>query len=116
MTNVLYMKDFKQKEREWTTDEIIYLIYKTGGVIQLGREAEFVDRHWDEFIEKNESKVTKEKAIETLIKANQIWLEVFEEYYANGMTLADVLQSEADEYGMTVEELLRPIYDKTSLN
>ncbi|MDA1852092.1 hypothetical protein PDJ89_06140 [Bacillus cereus] len=116
MKNVLYMKDFKQEVREWTTDEIIYLIYKTGGVIQLGKEADFVDRHWAEFIEKNEPKMTREEVIETLVKANQIWLEVFEEYYAHGITLADVLQSEADEYGMTVEELLRPIYDKTSLN
>ncbi|MGE1048494.1 hypothetical protein ACQGSX_21535 [Bacillus sp. GMs2/1] len=116
MTNVLYMKDFKKEVREWTIDEIIYLIYKTGGVIQLGREAEFVDHYWDEFFEKNETEITKEEAVETLVKANQIWLERFEEYYANGMTLADVLQSEADDYGITVEELLRPIYDKTSLN
>lgn len=116
MKNVLYIKDFKETGREWTTDEIVYLIYKTGGVIQLGREAEFVDRYWDDFFEKNRTEITKEEAVKTLIKANQIWLEVFEEYYAHGITLADVLQSEADEYGMTVEELLRPIYDKTSLN
>ncbi|ENB9402984.1 hypothetical protein ABI817_002742 [Bacillus cereus] len=116
MTNVLYMKDFKQPIREWTKDEMIFIIYKSGGVVQLGKEESFVDHYWTESIEIGELNVSREEAIETLVKANQIWLDVIEEYYAHGMTLADVLQSEADEYGMTVEELLRPIYDKASLN
>ncbi|MGG0278336.1 hypothetical protein ABEY37_01010 [Bacillus pacificus] len=116
MKSVLIMKEAKEQMREWTTDEIIYLIYKTGGVIQLGREAEFVDRHWAEFIKKNEFNVTREEVIETLVKANHIWLEVFEDYYAHGITIADILQSEADEYGITVEELLRPLYHKKSLH
>ncbi|MEK4889481.1 hypothetical protein COA08_23620 [Bacillus cereus] len=116
MKNVLYMKDFKEPVREWTTDEMIFIIYKTGGVVQLGKEANFVDHYWTGSIEIGELNVSREELIEALVKANQIWLEVIEKYYANGMTLADVLQSEADNYGITVEELLRPIYDKTSLN
>lgn len=28
--------------REWTTDEVLIIIYMQGGVIELGREAEFV--------------------------------------------------------------------------
>jgi hypothetical protein len=38
------IKQFNE-QREWTTDEIIYIIYKHGGVIQLGQEEKFVDYH-----------------------------------------------------------------------
>lgn len=102
--------------RKWTINEMIYITYKSGGVVQLGEEAGFVDHYWTESIEKGELNVSREEVIETLVKANQIWLEVIDGYYANGITLAEVLESEANKYGMTVDELLLPIFDKGSLH
>lgn len=52
MKNVVYMKDFKQPVREWTIDEMLYIIYQVGGVVQLGKEESFVDYYWTESIEK----------------------------------------------------------------
>ncbi|MFK9119109.1 hypothetical protein ACJEBK_19805 [Peribacillus frigoritolerans] len=101
--------------REWTTDEIIYIIYKQGGVIQLGKEEKFADIHFKPETYENAG-ISREEVIDTFIKANQVLLEVIENYYAMGLTLAEVLQTEAAQFGMTVEELLRPIYDKESLH
>lgn len=118
MGNVLNMKDFKGTGtvREWTIDEMIYIIYHVGGVVQLGKEESFVDHYWTDSIEKGHLNVTREEVTAKLVEANQIWLEIFENYYANGITIADVFESEASKHGMTVDELLRPLYDKVSLH
>lgn len=100
--------------REWTMDEIIYITYKNGGVVQLGQEAKFVDYYFKETL--SEQNLVREEVIEAFEIVNQHMLEEIENYYAMGLTLTNVLESEAAPYGMTVEELLTPIFDRTSLN
>lgn len=102
--------------REWTTDEIIYIIYKNGGVAQLGSEAKFVDYYWGKLLETGELNATREELIEAFEIVNQHMLETIENYYAMGLSIADVLQAEAGEHGLTIEELLQPIFAPKSLH
>lgn len=102
------------KMREWTTDEIIYIIYKHGMVIQLRAEWKFVDKYYtQELLE--EIGITREELIESFEMVNQSILEEIERYYALGLTMADILEFEAIEYGMTVDELLAPLFLKDTI-
>lgn len=98
----------------WTNDEIIYIIYKHGGVVQRGAEDKFANNFSEETIEKGG--ITRQYLIDTFIEMNEIISEEIENYYQMDLTLRDVLEAEANEYGMTVEELLRPVFDKTSFH
>ncbi|MEH7613871.1 hypothetical protein [Gottfriedia acidiceleris] len=101
--------------REWTTDEIIYIIYKYKGVIRLGREEKFVDINFSETFS-GKYKVSREEVIKSLKAMNEIILEEIENYYEMGLSITDVLQTEASEHGLTIEELLQPIFARKSLH
>ncbi|MED4001298.1 hypothetical protein [Priestia aryabhattai] len=99
---------------EWTNDEIIYIIYKHGGVVQRGAEEKFVNNFSDETVEK--TGFTRQYLINIFIEMNEIISEEIGNYYQMDLTLHDVLEAEAAQYKMTVEELLRPVFDKTSFH
>ena len=102
--------------REWTIDEILYIIYKNGGVAQLGQEAKFVDYYFSK--EKlTEQGLTREEIIEAFEIVNQHMLEEIESYYAMGLSIKDIMESEADKYHTTtVEALFVPLFDRAQLH
>lgn len=99
---------------EWTNDEIIYIVYKHGGVVQRGAEEKFANNFSNETVEK--SGFTRQYLIDSFITMNEIISEEIENYYLMDLTIHDVLEAEAAQYEMTVEELLRPVFDKTSFH
>lgn len=99
------MKLVQLKQRQWNMDEMLYIIYKNGGVWLIGSEAKFVDHYFSKLNETHSLEFTREELIKNLITVNRYMLDEIESYYAKGMTIIDVMQIEADKHNTTIEEL-----------
>lgn len=99
------IKSVLKPKRQWSEAELIYLICKNGGVIQLGKEEKFVDYYFNEekYVELGTS---REELIQSAKNSNQLILKTLEKFYAEGVAIDQLIEYEAAKRGMSVKEMI----------